>query len=140
MPWDARDTMSLRTEFVLFASQDGANIRFLCRQFGISPATGYKWLQRWAEEGASGLQDRSRAPHHSPNRSSDDITALLRMAHGRHQRWGARKIKRWLEDQGHRMPAFSTVHNLMGRHGLLPGASPGVPATGRFEPALADGF
>lgn len=49
MPWDARDTMSLRTEFVLFASQDGANIRFLCRQFGISPATGYKWLQRWAE-------------------------------------------------------------------------------------------
>ncbi|KJN24930.1 IS481 family transposase, partial [Enterobacter bugandensis] len=133
MPWDARDTMSLRTEFVLFASQDGANIRFLCRQFGISPATGYKWLQRWAEEGASGLQDRSRAPHHSPNRSSDDITALLRMAHDRHQRWGARKIKRWLEDQGHRMPAFSTVHNLMARHGLLPGASPGVPATGRFE-------
>ncbi|HDV8501509.1 TPA: helix-turn-helix domain-containing protein, partial [Enterobacter bugandensis] len=121
MPWDARDTMSLRTEFVLFASQDGANIRFLCRQFGISPATGYKWLQRWAEEGASGLQDRSRAPHHSPNRSSDDITALLRMAHDRHQRWGARKIKRWLEDQGHRMPAFSTVHNLMARHGLLPG-------------------
>ncbi|WP_395677714.1 hypothetical protein, partial [Enterobacter sp.] len=24
MSWDARDTMSLRTEFVLFASQDGA--------------------------------------------------------------------------------------------------------------------
>ncbi|EPK0778352.1 helix-turn-helix domain-containing protein, partial [Enterobacter bugandensis] len=48
MPWDARDTMSLRTEFVLFASQDGANIRSLCRQFGISPATAYKWLRRWA--------------------------------------------------------------------------------------------
>lgn len=133
MPWDARDTMSLRTEFVLFASQDGANIRSLCRRFGISPATGYKWLRRWAEEGASGLQDRPRIPHHSPNRSSDDITALLRMAHDRHQRWGARKIKRWLEDQGHTMPAFSTVHTLMARHGLLPGTSPGIPATGRFE-------
>lgn len=133
MPWDARDTMSLRTEFVLFASQDGANIRSLCRRFGISPATGYKWLQRWAQEGAAGLQDRPRIPHHSPNRSSDDITALLRMAHDRHERWGARKIKRWLEDQGHTMPAFSTVHNLMARHGLLPGASPGIPATGRFE-------
>ncbi len=100
MPRDARDTMSLRTEFVLFASQDGANIRSLCRRFGISPATGYKWLRRWAEEGATGLQDRPRIPHHSPNRSSDDITALLRMAHDRHERWGARKIKRWLEDQG----------------------------------------
>ena len=40
MPRDARDTMSLRTEFVLFASQDGANIRELCRRYGISPATG----------------------------------------------------------------------------------------------------
>ena len=48
---------------------------------------------------------------------------------------GARKIKRWLEDRGHGMPAFSTVHNLMARHGLLPGAAPGVPATGRFEHA-----
>lgn len=57
------------------------------------------------------------------------------MAHELHQHWGARKIKRWLEDRGHRMPAFSTVHNLMARHGLLPGAAPGVPATGRFEHA-----
>lgn len=48
MPWDARDTMSLRSEFVLFALQDGANIRSLCRHFGISPATGYKWLARWS--------------------------------------------------------------------------------------------
>ncbi len=52
MPWEARDTMSLRSEFVLFASQEGANIRSLCRHYGISPATGYKWLKRWAEEGS----------------------------------------------------------------------------------------
>lgn len=37
MPWDARDTMSLRTEFVHFASQDGANIRALCRAFILRP-------------------------------------------------------------------------------------------------------
>lgn len=133
MPWDARDTMSLRSEFVLFASQDGANIRALCRRFGISPATGYKWLRRWSEEGSPGLADRSRAPHHSPARTSDSITDLLRSAHAEHNRWGARKIKRWLEDAGHVLPAFSTVHNLMARHGLLPGLPPGIPATGRFE-------
>lgn len=135
MPWDARDTMSLRTEFVLLASQDGANIRELCRRCGISPATAYQWLRRWEAEGPSGLQDRSRAARHSPCRSSDDITDLLRMPHALHQHWGARKIKRWPEDRGHGMPAFSAVHNLMARHGLPPGAAPGVPATGRFEHA-----
>lgn len=46
MSWDARDTMSLRTEFAPFASQEGANTRSLCRYFVISSATGYKWLRR----------------------------------------------------------------------------------------------
>ena len=92
MPWDARDTMSLRTEFVLFASQDEANIRSLCRHNCISPATDYKWLRRWAEEGVSGLQDRPRTPLHSPNRSPDDINDLLRMAHARHESWGTPKL------------------------------------------------
>lgn len=67
MLWDTRDTMSLRKEFVLFASQDGANIQALCRQYGIAPATAYKWLHRWTDEGAFGIGDRSRMPHHSPN-------------------------------------------------------------------------
>ena len=113
MPWNTRDTMSLRTEFVLFASQDGANIRELCRRYGIAPATGYKWLRRWQEEGPSGLADRLRTPHNSPARTGDDVIELLRGAHTKHPHWGARKLKRWLEDQGHIMPAFSTVHNLM---------------------------
>lgn len=41
------------------------------------------------------------------------------------------------------LPAFSTLHNLMARNGLLPGLVAAAPATGRFEhaePALADGF
>ncbi|VTR59892.1 Uncharacterised protein [Serratia fonticola] len=55
MPWNERSAMSLRTEFVLFASQEGANIRALCRQFGIAPATAYKWLHRWQSDGRAGL-------------------------------------------------------------------------------------
>jgi transposase InsO family protein len=54
------------------------------------------------------------------------------MAHCAHERWGARKIKRWLEDRGHVLPAFSTVHNLMARHGLLPGG-PRHSCHRRFE-------
>ena len=52
MPWKAQDIMSLKHEFVLLARQEGANRRELCRRFEISPQTAYKWLQRFAREGA----------------------------------------------------------------------------------------
>ena len=66
MPWSTRDTMSLREEFVTLAQQEGANRRELCRRFGISPQTGYKWLARFAQQGAGGLIDGTRRPHRSP--------------------------------------------------------------------------
>ena len=97
MPRDARDTMSLRTEFVLFASQDGANIREQCRRYGISPATGCCGFAAGRRKDRPAFRT-APAPRHSPSRSSD-ITDLLRMAHEQHQ-LGARKIKRWLEDRG----------------------------------------
>ena len=34
--------MSLRAEFVMLAGQEGANVRALCRGYGISAQTGYK--------------------------------------------------------------------------------------------------
>lgn len=51
MPWKERDQMSLRLEFVELASQEGSNVRELCRRYGISPKTGYKWLERFKKEG-----------------------------------------------------------------------------------------
>ncbi|MEG1655003.1 MAG: leucine zipper domain-containing protein, partial [Hafnia sp.] len=71
MPWDARSTMSLRAEFVALASQDGANIRALCRHYGITPATAYKWLRRFQTEGPVGIVNRSTRPHFSPRRTAE---------------------------------------------------------------------
>ena len=34
------------------ASRQGSNRRELCRRFGTAPKTGYKWLLRYAQEGA----------------------------------------------------------------------------------------
>jgi len=42
----------------------------LCKRFGISRKTGYKWLKRYREAKESGLRDRSRRPQHAPERSS----------------------------------------------------------------------
>jgi len=44
MPWKAQDIMSLREEFVLLARQENVSRHELCRRFGISPQTAYKWL------------------------------------------------------------------------------------------------
>ena len=52
-----------REEFVQLARQPQANISELCRRFGISRKTGYKWL------GREDLEDRSRRPQTSPRRT-----------------------------------------------------------------------
>ena len=46
MPWEEVSIMDRREEFVCFAGLPGANISALCRSFGISRKTGYKWLGR----------------------------------------------------------------------------------------------
>src|SRR3954463_12426255 len=65
MPWQECTTMSERQEFIAFARQEDANIAALCRQFGISRKTAYKWLAR-AAAGETDGADRSRRPHTSP--------------------------------------------------------------------------
>lgn len=69
MPWEEVTVMAQRTEFVEQALKEHANLRALCREFGITPRTGYKWLKRYREHGETGLYDRSRRPRHSPRKS-----------------------------------------------------------------------
>jgi len=52
--------MNQREEFCRLALVEGANRRALCRRFGIAPATGYKWLARFAAAGRAGLADGAR--------------------------------------------------------------------------------
>ena len=66
MPWNTRDAMSLREEFISLARQPSANVRSLCRNYGISPQTGYKWLRRFEQEGEMGLKEKSRKPPPPP--------------------------------------------------------------------------
>lgn len=133
MPWREVSVMEQRREFVGLAMQEGANRRELCRRFGISPETGYKWLGRW-NAGDQALADRSRRPHVSPLRSAAEIEALTLALRDAHPMWGARKLVRCLERDGHAAPAVSTVHAILVRHGRVPppAGTPGQPYR-RFE-------
>ena len=93
MPWREVTRVSLRKEFVLLAMPAGSNRRELCRRFGIAPKTGYKWLLRYAQAGASGLEDRSKRPRRSPARTATEVEqAVVRLRHESRNSWGGRKL------------------------------------------------
>ena len=128
--------MSLRQEFVRLAGQDGANKRELCRRFGISPKTGYKWLARAAEglPATQPLADRSRRPLTSPARSAQAVEQAVLAVRREHPAWGGRKIARRLADLNQTPLAPSTVTHILHRHGLITAeASRAATPWQRFE-------
>jgi transposase InsO family protein len=135
MPWGEVTVPSLRLEFVSLAGQPEANVRQLCRRFGISPKTGYKWLARFAEEGSVGLADRSRRPRHSPGRSEDALERRVLALRETYPDWGGRKLRALLENDGlQELPSASTISAILRRHGRLDGPRAGRPAAWqRFE-------
>lgn len=129
MPWDTRDAMSLKEEFVALARQPGSNKRELCRRFGISPQTAYKWLNRYATLGHSGLQDKSRKPATSPKLTTPALEAQVIALRQDHPAWGGRTISSLLKKQ----IAPSTVTNVLHRHGLIQPTTKEQEAKLRFE-------
>ena len=135
MPWKVLSAMSNRQEFVSFASLPDANVAALCRRFGVSRKTGYKWLARAAAGGDGALADRSRRPLTSPARTAADVEQRIVALRQAHPAWGARKLKRRLADLGHAdLPARSTVNGILSRHGLIdPAAAARHTPHVRFE-------
>lgn len=121
MPWQATDVERERMRFVVLAQQDSFSMKDLCKRFGVSRQTGYTLLERYEQEGISGLQDRSRAPQHSPQRITPEMQATLLEARRAHSDWGPRKILRYLrKDRPElKLPAASTVGDLYARQGLI---------------------
>lgn len=124
--------MSYRHEFVTLASQPGSVMRELCRRYGISPKTGYKWLDRYQAEGDSGLADRSRRPAHSPQRICTAMEKRILRLHRSHPHWGPRKLRALLKDPN--APQPSTISAVLRRHGCqVAGTAESCVATQRFE-------
>ena len=134
MPWQEVTPMSQRRDFIALATLPGANISELCRRFGISRKSAYKWLGRFKEKGASGLEDRSRRPHASPrkvaNAVEEDVLALRKQ----HPAWGGRKLRARLQTLGKvAVPSASTITAILDRHGQLDEQRRTVRDWQRFE-------
>lgn len=138
MPWKESSTMSQRQEFVMLASADNANIRQLCRRFGISPTIGYKWLGRYQTDGLAGLKDQSRRPKNSPRRSSDKVEQAVVKLRQKHPTWGGRKLCARLKAlKEPDVPSASTITAILHRHQLItPEATEQHKPYQRFEHPL----
>ena len=135
MPFKESSIVSQREEFCRLACSPGANVRELCRRFGVGHTAAYKWLGRYEREGSAGLVDRSRRPLRSPDRTLLEIEERVLALRSEHPCWGGRKLRRLLEWDGMEpVPSASTITEILRRHGKLDGPGAGeARAFTRFE-------
>lgn len=140
MPFRESTRMDERYEFVVSHRSGAFTMSELCARYGVSRPTGYKWLERYAEEGLLGLRDRSRAAHHCPHRMSPQMQAQLLAQRTARPHFGARKILNAMarRDPTLALPSRSAVNALFARHGLSERrtARRRVPAGGPVQPAV----
>ena len=137
MVWQEVSAVSLREEFVLLASAEGANVRELCRRYRVSPQTGYKWLHRSWSDPSARLVDASRRPHHSPAKTPAAMEKAVLKVRTAHPAWGGRKIRARLLHLGlDQVQQPCTITAILHRHGLIgPAESATRPHWQRFEHA-----
>jgi transposase InsO family protein len=121
MPWKERSVMEERLRFVA-RLLEGEEMSHLCREFGISRKTGYKIFERYQEHGLEALSDRSRRPVRYANQLPGQIEGLIVSLKRDKPHWGARKLRELLVRRlagDIRVPAISTIHAVLDRHGLV---------------------
>ena len=92
MPWRSVKPMEEKIRFIGDYLSGVFNFKELCERYGISRKVGYKWVDRYTEEGAKGLEDRSRRPENSPLRTPNHIEKAILEVRQKHPSWGAKKI------------------------------------------------
>jgi transposase len=112
MPWRTQTIMDERARFVFEAERSDLPFAELCRRYGISRPTGYKWLDRHREEGVVGLEDRSHRPRSCPHATPPQIEARIIELRKR-RRWGAPKLRTLLEREFDSVPSVSTIHRIL---------------------------
>ena len=139
MPFQETRAVEQRVKFVSEVESSGESFSRVCARYGISRVTGYKWLERYEEEGLGGLWERSRAPHQVRHALGGELRKLIVAARQEHPQWGPKKLRVWLQRKYPRRDwcACSTIGELLKRQEL---SAPRVyrrhcaPRVGALEP------
>jgi len=111
MSWKELSLVVRRLQFVKLAWKGQQSLSQLCRRFGMSRKSGYKWLERFKQEGPRGLRDRGCRPHRSPRRIGPEWLVRIRRLRRRYRSWGSRKLAVGLRKEypGPRVPCARTI-------------------------------
>ena len=124
MPWKETDAMKEKKGFIDAMLKKEKSFRELCREYGISEKTGYKWRNRFFERGYAGLEEESRAPREHPNTIDGDTAAELLKLRLDHPSWGGKKPL-VLYQRAHpnlteeSLPSLSSVNRIIEKAGLM---------------------
>lgn len=134
MPWARTDVGEQRVKFVVRAMSGQERLAALCREFGISRPTGYRWWRRAQQAGSlTAVVERSRRPWCSPRqtaRENEEQVVALRRRYG----WGAKKIAVLLREQGVPL-TVTTINRVLQRRGMVAQEDGSGLALKRFERA-----
>jgi len=89
--------MDQRLQFLSSYQKEEMSVADLCRAYGISRPTAYRWINRYNETGPEGLVDRSSRPHSCSHATLEPIENAILVLRAKHPSWGARKLKARLE-------------------------------------------
>lgn len=117
MSWKDKTMEQLREEFAR-AAQGCTNFSALCREYGITRRTGYKWVTRY--ENQEPMSDQSRRPKNCPGKTSIELETAIMEVRTANPGWGAAKIHQILLNQGmENIPCIKTVNNILSRNGCI---------------------
>ncbi len=120
MPWREVCPMDERVRLIGAVLAGEESMSELCEEFGVSRKTGYKWMQRYLEQGLAGLEDRSRAPRVVPWAISQAQAEAISGVRREHPSWGPKKLRARLVERAPEQswPVPSTIGELLRRTGL----------------------
>ena len=75
MPWECKTVNKLREEFVAKVMLKEESMSSICRQYGISRTTGYKWVARYLD--GETMQDKSHEPFNKPYKTNGDTEQMI---------------------------------------------------------------
>ena len=121
MPWRERLPMDERVQFISDYQRQLFTMTEICDRYGVSRKTGYKWIARYAADGAAGLAVRSSRPQHSPQVTASPVVTAIVALRKRYPSWGGKKILAVLTEREPRwaLPAVSTANDILKRHHLI---------------------